>query len=704
MSIPVLTNKADCRCPHGGKLVFQSDCNAKSCKESLLTVADFQNATITGCPNPPNAGGPCISISSAQDLCGKQMQIKGEEAATEKIIAFTDKGMPVRVCNPGNSKVKVRPGAAVLEKAAFQQRSIASAGNSDNSLNREKRLTIESIQWNRHTGEPGDILELMVQTKGIKPGIDGRFIIYQYHSDNNHKFITEIKSKTESHINKEKKCLIKAKWIVPDIKHYNEELYFFSIHINELKATSTLLQIPNHKNYEYKIRIIKPKNDRKQYVNMEKDPLNPHYGREVTVEALITPARSNVEIHWAFENEYSYIRWKKEDKTFFEKDMDKKYQAGLEEAGIKTYSSKTNKDGIAKVNFVCSQYGGDKYVISASCDQNKRKAFSGILTVTRKLWYQISYYKKLNKLEPKDTIKAFDEVSVDLEELPEKRFDKNDHIFPISLKNRTFYPGWMFLIDESENVVVIGNHNKEIFKKIFDQDKLNPSQRSKSIHVIICDKQCDSKSRDKFVTEMIDIELSIDPKTRLSQEIRLVGEVITPHLTENKLVLSGYFFVNDRRYELKDEHIVIEKNRTDLNFIKIRCPDNALIINNKIKVKKLQLNAIESYMGESKNEHILIVYPVDWQCTISHEIGHSLGQVCDSPPNCMKNHPCIDPVHKQGTHCNYIHPKKTKKNFDEGGGECVMYYEGPVANCTHSFCIHCKPFLRYQNMNKLKNS
>lgn len=99
-----LTEKANLTCPHGGKITVTSSIN--SCEidgERAILVTDILSAQVT-CPNPPNAGGPCI-IVGAQDPNSTPLTSDGQSLATASTVAITQFG-PVSI-TPSNTKASI---------------------------------------------------------------------------------------------------------------------------------------------------------------------------------------------------------------------------------------------------------------------------------------------------------------------------------------------------------------------------------------------------------------------------------------------------------------------------------------------------------------------------------------------------------------------------------------------------------------------
>lgn len=105
----LLTTNADCRCPHGGKLLLiPTGTKPKICGGEIVTPMDLQRAVIVGCVNPPPAGGPCLKVSSAIDPLVLTLKTSGLPIASQVVIALTEKGLPITVVSPGNMIVKYR--------------------------------------------------------------------------------------------------------------------------------------------------------------------------------------------------------------------------------------------------------------------------------------------------------------------------------------------------------------------------------------------------------------------------------------------------------------------------------------------------------------------------------------------------------------------------------------------------------------------
>ena len=200
----VLSKNAICVCPHQGRLSFSPEGGATSGKNELLTVAEFKKASISGCINPPNAGGPCTSVSMAQDLCGQGMKIKGQPVATEGIIALTEKGMPITVNDPGNTKVKVQPGVSAMSKANFQKEiqkkaaQNASASSQNENKNNGKFKQILKMKWEQPSIHLEETVKLSAETRGFVKGTPVHIGIYQFHeSSDQHQLIESLKAEVK---------------------------------------------------------------------------------------------------------------------------------------------------------------------------------------------------------------------------------------------------------------------------------------------------------------------------------------------------------------------------------------------------------------------------------------------------------------------------------------------------------------------------
>jgi hypothetical protein len=123
------------------------------------------------------------------------------------------------------------------------------------------------------------------------------------------------------------------------------------------------------------------------------------------------------------------------------------------------------------------------------------------------------------------------------------------------------------------------------------------------------------------------------------------------------------------------------------------------------------------FLGESAGKQILAVYdpsdPIDFQNTITHEMGHAYNQTPgagDQSPG-LAGHPHHYIEHGgTGPHCSTIlkdgkeakgvevdgpdpeNPGKTMKFYDTG--ICVMFHSGPQPGCLNRYCETCLPYVK----------
>ena len=215
----VLTDSAICVCPHQGQLNFSvSQQSANGNDGKLLTLTDYKSAPIVGCTNPPPAGGPCTSVTMAQDPIGMGMKVEGDTVATDSVISLTDKGLPITVQSPGNSfvGVNVPMSSPAAKRSAFMADALAEQENED-PLKR-----IICAYWGATFARRDEDVELFARVQGIEDGIEATFKIWEYDLDGKHDPVEELTATIE-------KGEVKATWSykyeedVDDIPTYEDE-------------------------------------------------------------------------------------------------------------------------------------------------------------------------------------------------------------------------------------------------------------------------------------------------------------------------------------------------------------------------------------------------------------------------------------------------------------------------------------------------
>jgi hypothetical protein len=250
----ILTTKAKLTCPHQGTLQFHETGSGVNGKDGeILTVNTFSNATITGCSNPPVSGGPCLSVLMAQDPLGQIMKVHGEPVATEKIIAITDKGLPIQVQMTSQSLMSVscEQDSAVAKKAAFLSETQTSSNqnqlqasstqtqlqaSSTQTQAREQR--IQSVYWNKAKAKPGESVHLVGRAENFPVGTSGTFKIYLYKPTHQHALIETLSASVNDNE-------ISTDWKfengVSEQNQSDDNEYFFELTLGEYSAKSLLL-------------------------------------------------------------------------------------------------------------------------------------------------------------------------------------------------------------------------------------------------------------------------------------------------------------------------------------------------------------------------------------------------------------------------------------------------------------------------------
>ena len=456
------------------------------------------------------------------------------------------------------------------------------------------------------------------------------------------------------------------------------------------------------------VKIVSPKTDRKQFINLPEDAAHEELGRKVVIKAQVDPPTAGVTVHWAFE-EHSTLKWKTVDKASFKASLlGTALQAGFGAPGTKNTTSTTDGAGNTQVDFQLSRYGGDDYIVRAGLSlaeaQGKTAGDAAAkLTVFRRVWFQMTRDEGLAVPDVPNSRAAYDRVSAELVTATEKKFKKAD------APPRTYYPEFMMIPPSASDkeVAVIGSHNKVAFQGnlIVEADK------PLKAHLIVCEHQWDEGP----LTGQVVVQIDKSP----SDEIAMGAAVFSPPLSGN-LVATGKWETLDgsKSGPLADADILVQKGRTNRGRVRVQLPAVAPTPTAAAKIKvTLKLRAASGpFLGESGSPHMLIVFqpsdPVDFQNTVAHEIMHGLNQTvrAGKQPDGMIDHPNEYTGHGgSGSHCNTVLDaagKQVKGTEATVSGQkvfttgvCAMFH-AKDKTCINRFCDTCEPYLRGEDWTK----
>jgi hypothetical protein len=262
-----------------------------------------------------------------------------------------------------------------------------------------------------------------------------------------------------------------------------------------------------------------------------------------------------------------------------------------------------------------------------------------------------------------------------------------------------------------KEAAVIGSHNKAHFQGLL-QDVEGEGPKA---HMVICQHQFDEGDPSAPIVANL--------STRTSNSLEADVPLFNPALKGN-LVISGTWKAlapaghadHGKAGKLSDSDIIIEKNRSALNRFKVRLPAAAPepSATHKVKVEVTLQGVNGPFLGESDGKQILAVFdpadPVDFQNTLTHEMGHAYHQTPGSGEQSpgLEAHPHHYIGHGGiGPHCSTIlKDGKEAKGVEVDGmengkqvkvfatGICVMFHSGPQPGCLNRYCDTCTPYVK----------
>jgi Ni/Co efflux regulator RcnB len=449
---------------------------------------------------------------------------------------------------------------------------------------------------------------------------------------------------------------------------------------------------------------------KKFYINFKQDP----DGRKVTIGAKINPALKDVTIHLMLapdEHNLKQPNWGVDlPATWKWKDVDAalKHKDKNDRKDLLHLSAKTDDQGLAKKELVLSRFGGDKFWPAAYIDQDphlakyveehadlkkKEPVFAAKeITVWRKVWYQVTRANDHSVPDAAGSRDAYDRAKVEFVATAEVTID------PAAAPPQTYYKQWMLRPGQGDvNRLILGKHNKDAF---FAKLRVDEAEKPKS-HIVVCFEVCDPKGT-TGIQGPFEITGFEDLANRRSGPFTMAlgykEAIVDPPLDGNPLLNSSRWANhNDTASGTLDPGaIVVESTRSGVGEFKVKLPAAAPVPTpaRPVRVWVDLRKADGPWMGTAYGEHVMVRFkPGDepdsnFVDTVTHEIGHSLGQVyVDNVPG-VPPHPNLDPEQQNGNHCLYDFPANT----------CMMYKSGPTPTDLHRFCDTCHPYLLLRDM------
>jgi hypothetical protein len=417
---------------------------------------------------------------------------------------------------------------------------------------------------------------------------------------------------------------------------------------------------------------VTPKTDCKQYVNLDADAAKTDHGRKYAVEAKIDQKKAGITVYFGFEPGPDN-----------RENLDSALEATI------TKSAKTDVDGIAKVDFTLSRYGGDTFKVLASLSSDLKHPSATVIkskgiTVWRRLWYQLNHHQDITPPSMASAISKIKQVYIDfVAETPVKH-----SISPAGS-------------------VVVGRHNAATYHA-----KRNSNHNARSVHIILCDKQIDGNPG---LTNEVEVEFE-KATDYINATTGGTYIIMNPPLQAGaKLFISGSWnnvhtgksgTLTDVPADKSVDIGVVSYNNK--NFMKVELPTNAApTASKKVKVKIKITVSSGPWGGDGGTApHNLVVISandtVHTMCVL-HELGHlmNMGPMAYSV-NCPPGFNYTDHTKmykSNGAHCYSGGTLVGGKGKD---GTCIMYHQLNTS-CSLAFCAECAPFVRAQKLTAFKD-
>ncbi|NMO13589.1 hypothetical protein HPC49_01250 [Pyxidicoccus fallax] len=457
-----------------------------------------------------------------------------------------------------------------------------------------------------------------------------------------------------------------------------------------------------------RVRISSPNIPRRQYVNLPADQ-DDSFGRVVEVQAQVTPATAGVDVHWSFMA-----------KSHFRNGLGESIKAGfttnrfwslLNYQVTDTAVSTTNSLGVATIKFRVSQYGGDRFIVSAGLTADDMTTDSGELRVWRRIFYQISHPAAEQGTTPDHG--PYERVFVEMERTATRSFQDGD------VAGAVRYPGWMLYPGSlnDEQLLLISTENKDAFAARFQQSARGSAPRDREAHIIYAGANFDA-------AELIEHEQDV---TQRSTELLLERSIINPSVTNRSFFVEGTWSVGSQTGALSADDFVLEPTRgagapdpqRRTRYIRlvlpVGAPDPTVA---PVRVQFTLRSATGPFKGWSFGPHSVVirngVTAVYANGIIVHEIGHSLGQTPapgEQPAGLVAHPRYYTGRGGQGPHCHtaagdtdgVLVDVSGQQEYAWNSGICVMFHRAHSAGYI-DFCATCRPYLLGQDMTKMKSA
>jgi hypothetical protein len=331
--IRVLSERAVCMCPHGGRLQFiVTHRSADGADGQMLTMPDYSRAMVVGCVLPPIAGGPCMKVAFAQDPIGQAIKVRGQQVVTQTVISITDKGWPIIVATPGMSGASIMytPSLRTFRRAEFGRRSVemkrvggmggmagatAVPPGGAGSGSPTPRKDVLAAHWGAPYARRREALPLVGYTTGFGDGTSATLLVYRFDPDGSHQFTTRLSGTVQ-------RDRIETEWTfdypddvteLPDIvegdESYDAPEYFFELKVGGKTARSGLVEFVDS------IEIELPEEDKEDFADLD---YVVHFADGTSRRGRLEDGRVKLEdippgkVHWEFlprEKRIELVTW-----------------------------------------------------------------------------------------------------------------------------------------------------------------------------------------------------------------------------------------------------------------------------------------------------------------------------------------------------------------------------------------------------------
>ncbi|MHC5060817.1 MAG: hypothetical protein ACYTFK_07015 [Planctomycetota bacterium] len=403
-------------------------------------------------------------------------------------------------------------------------------------------------------------------------------------------------------------------------------------------------------------RVMRPPaNPARQYINLKKDlhgadKSNPEFDRYIELRARVEWKDSSKKDSLSGKKVYFKATETKQNTRpqLFKVDKEKPGFGGNN--NTMTTEATTNADGWTDpVKFYLSQFGGDKYKISAQADEDgKGKKGTEIKTgeyeVWRRFWYQNTVATGFAPPDLSESIETYKNVNAEMVASKTAKVEFTEALLETKetgIAEHTLYAKKFCEKNNNQNteVAIVGRHNEQAIRKFLKTTTEIPEEPVKA-HLMFCGYQWDPKGYTPLIKKVFAKDAKEKtfsaPEGQIIIKPALKGDLVRNTTTEKSywvpIKTDGTLDLANKK-SLSKDHISIPTPRSSLRKFTVTLPDEAVnagkaVGKNGIKIF-LRLAKAAEYLGDSDGNQITVAHvgtDTGGNNTTSHEIGHAFYQ------------------------------------------------------------------------------